>query len=71
MSADTDAGTDADTDAGAGTGADGHSVYPWSLRFIEKRGYCAFANRSFMPGQLLVKVSELLLLLLSWSIIIL
>lgn len=60
--------TGADTDAGARTGADGHSVYPWSLRFIEKRGYCAFANRSFTPGQLLVEVSQLLLLLPNWPI---
>ena len=24
--------------------------YPWKLRFIEGRGYCAFSNRKFIKG---------------------
>lgn len=43
--------SDADADA---DGA-GDSIYPWTLRYIEKRGFCAFANRRFLPGTVVNK----------------
>ena len=47
--------TDAEAEADADADGDGSSIYPWSLRYIEKRGFCAFANRCFLPGTVVNK----------------